>query len=116
MSGPRSTHDLLPSERHFVIAMSELRFGRFEFLKIEGGELVLDPWPTTRRDVKFGSPDAAMHKPLREEFERKGQVTEFFDYVRAVDSGQIRCLELRHGVLFTMEIEQGPNGSGGGRG
>ncbi len=52
-----STSDLLPSERAFVVAMQQLAFGRFEFLRINNGELVLDPWPTTVRGVKFGSED-----------------------------------------------------------
>jgi hypothetical protein len=41
MSGPASTHDLRPSERAFVTAMRQLLFGRFEFLRIERGELAL---------------------------------------------------------------------------
>ena len=113
---PTLTRDLLPSERRFVDAMSDVGFGRFEFLRIEHGELVLDPWPTTVRGVKFGSPSAATHKPLAEEFELKSQVAEFFEYVRAVDTGEIRCLELRHGLPFSMEIEHGYNAAGCRRG
>ena len=56
MSRPISTRDLLATERTFVAAMTGLGFGRFEFLRIHRGELVLDPWPTVVRDVKFGSP------------------------------------------------------------
>ncbi|HLJ16181.1 MAG TPA: hypothetical protein VKV15_16905 [Bryobacteraceae bacterium] len=40
-----STLDLSPSDRLFVLAMNELGFGRVEFLRIEYGELVLEPWP-----------------------------------------------------------------------
>ncbi len=39
-----STHDLRPSERRFVAAMQELGYGRFESLRIQGGEFVLDRW------------------------------------------------------------------------
>jgi hypothetical protein len=116
MSRPTSTQDLFQSERRFVAAMTEIGFGRFEFMRIEHGELLLDPWPTTVRGVKFGSDDPATRKPLPDEFELKGQVAEFFEYVRAVDAGEIRCLELRHGLPFSMEIEQQPNASGCRRG
>jgi len=116
MSRPTTTRDLSQSERRFVAAMNELRFGRFEFLRIEHGELVLEPWPTTVRGVKFGSEDAVKHRPLPDEFELKGQVSEFFEYVRAVDAGEIRCLELRHGLPFSMEIEHRLNAGGGRRG
>ena len=50
-----STSDLRASERAFVAAMQRLGFGRFEFLRIDSGELVLDPWPTTVRGVKFAA-------------------------------------------------------------
>src|SRR5438128_6272220 len=58
MIRPTSTNDLLPSERQIMVAMSDLRFGRFEFLRIEHGELILHPWPSTVRDVKFGAAPA----------------------------------------------------------
>ena len=105
MSRPVSTLDLLPSERRFVPAMSQLGFGRFEFMRIERGELILDPWPTTVRGVKFGLADSAVPKLLPGEFQLKSQVAEFFEYVRAVAVGEIRCLEVRHGLPFSMEVE-----------
>lgn len=107
MSRPARTTDLLATERCFVTAMNDLCFGRFEFLRIERGELVLDPWPTTVRGVKFGASDATAHKPLPDQFELKVQVAEFFEYVRTVDASEIRCLEIRHGLPFSMEIEHG---------
>jgi hypothetical protein len=109
---PTSTRDLSASERRFLDAMNDIGFGRFEFLRVERGELVLDPWPITVRGVKFGSVDAAPRKPIADDFELKGQVAEFFEYVRAVDAGEIRCLELRHGLPFSMEIEHRQNGGG----
>jgi hypothetical protein len=102
---PTSTRDLSPVERRFVHAMNDLWFGRFEFLRIECGELVLDPWPPTVRGVKFGSGDAATGKPVLDDFELKGQVAEFFEYAREVSAGEIRILEIRHGLPFSMEVE-----------
>ncbi len=105
MSRPTSTRDLRPSERAFVAAMSDLGFGRFEYLRVERGELVLDPWPTVIRDVKFGSQDPGCAKIPPAEFELKPQVAELFKYVRAVHAGEIRTLEVKHGLPFSMEIE-----------
>jgi hypothetical protein len=107
VSRPSSTHDLSAPERRFVRAMRELGFGRFESLRIERGELVLDPWPTTVRSVKFGTEDLVKPNGLPTEFEFKRQVADFFEHVRALDSGEIRCLELRHGLPFSMEIAHG---------
>jgi hypothetical protein len=99
-----STHDLRPSERRFVTAMQELGYGRFESLRIERGEFVLDPWPTIVRSVKFG--DATPNRPgsPRGEFELKQQTAQLFEFVRSVDAGEIRVLEVRGGLPFTMEI------------
>ena len=99
-----STEDLLSSERRFLAAMQALGFGRFEYLQIRGGELLLNPWPTALRDVKFGTP-ATTGKPAAATRELRPQVAEFFAYVREVDAGEIRKLDVRHGLPFSMEIE-----------
>ena len=107
MTQPVTTQDLLPSEAAFVAAMQQLGFGRFEYLQIRGGELVLNPWPVTVRDVKFA---IAAERPAslpNANSELRPQVAEFFAYVREVDAGEIRELEVRHGLPFSMEIELG---------
>jgi hypothetical protein len=104
-SKPNSTRDLLPSERRFLAAMQQLGFGRLEFLQIYDGELVLDPWPATVQDVKFGAPGRNFSGAANGEFALKQQVAELFEYIRSVDSGEIRALEIRHGLPFSMEIE-----------
>ena len=104
MTPPVTTQDLVPSEATFLAAMQRLGFGRFEYLQIRGGELVLDPWPSTVRDVKFATPLNA-GKPAESHSELRPQVAEFFAYVREVDAGEIRELEVRHGLPFSMEIE-----------
>ena len=111
-----STHDLSPSERAFVVAMQQLGFGRFEGLRIGNGELVLDPWPTTVRGVKFGSEGIAVSRTPPDEFDLKRQVIELFEYVRTLDAGEIRCLEVRHGLPFSMEIEHRHDENGYRRG
>jgi len=104
MTPTLTTQDLLPSEATFLAAMQRLGFGRFEYLKIRGGALVLDPWPTVIRDVKFATPTNT-GKPAEHNSELRPQVAEFFAYVRDVDAGEIRELEVRHGLPFSMEIE-----------
>jgi hypothetical protein len=104
MIPPVTIQDLLPSETAFVTAMQALGFGRFEYLQIRGGELVLNPWPSAVRDVKFASqPNTG--KPTEPNSDLRPQVAEFFAYVRDVDAGEIRELEVRHGLPFSMEIE-----------
>ncbi len=102
---PTSTADLRPAERSFLAAMTGLGFGRFEFVRIEQGEIVLDPWPTAVCDVKFGSADPGATRTVPAEFDLKPQVTELFAYVRSVGSGEIRTLEVKSGLPFSMEID-----------
>lgn len=104
MTQPVTIQDLLPSEAAFVVAMQQLGFGRFEYLQIRGGELVFNPEPVTVRDIKFGSP-VTTGKPSAVTSELRPQVAEFFAYVRNVDVGEIRELEVRHGLPFSMEVE-----------
>jgi hypothetical protein len=103
MTSPVTTHELLPSEVAFVAAMQQLGFGRFECLQIRGGELVLDPWPVTIRDIKFATPKN-VGKPEQGPAELRSQLAEFFEYVRSGDAGEIRILEIRHGLPFAMEV------------
>jgi hypothetical protein len=104
MTAPAITQDLLPSETAFLAAMQSLGFGRFEYLQIRNGELVLDPWPLAVRDIKFGS-TVNTARVTDSDSELRAQVAEFFAYVRDVDAGEIRELEVRHGLPFSIEIE-----------
>jgi hypothetical protein len=103
MTSPITTHELLPSEVVFVTAMQQLEFGRFEHLQIRSGELVLDPWPVTFRDIKFATPKN-VGRPELGAAELRPQIAEFFEYVRSGDAGEIRILEIRHGLPFAMEV------------
>lgn len=102
---PASTRDLRPSERRLLNAISALGFGRLEYLQIRNGEPVLDPGPTVVRDVKFGVQSGARPRTTSEDFALKQQVAEFFEYTRSVEVGEIRALEVRHGLPFAMEVE-----------
>lgn len=104
MSRPELKSDLLPSELAFVAAIESLCFGRFENLHIRDGELVLDPWPGMVKGLKFGA-DAPTSRTQCEESPLKRQMVELFEYVRNVDTGEIRTLEIRHGLPFSMEVE-----------
>jgi len=110
---PTKSEDLRPSEHRFVSAMQRFDHCHFESLRIQHGELVLDPWPVTVQEVKFGSGQAAA-QTLSDEFELKRQVVQFFEYVRSVDNGTIRSLEVKHGLPFSMEIQTPNPGADGG--
>jgi ParB-like nuclease domain len=99
-----STHDLRPSERRFVNAMQALGYGRFESLRIQRGELVFDPWPTTVRSVKFGTTTPNRPDEVSGEFELKQETAQLFQFVRSIKAGEIRVLEVRGGLPLAMEV------------
>ena len=104
MNQPTTTHDMLPSEATFLAAMQRLGFGRFEYLQIRGGELDLNPWPVAVRDIKFAAA-ASCARSSDSTSDLRPQIAEFFEYVRDVDAGEIRELQVRHGLPFSMEVE-----------
>lgn len=111
-SRPCFTGDLTAPEQLFLAAMREVGFGRFEYIQLRKGQIVLDPSPVAVRDVKFGA-EAADERTTRPDCQLKRQVAEFFEYTRDVEAGEIRTLEIRHGLPFSMEVELAAQGRGG---
>ncbi len=103
---PTSTRDLRLSERRFLAAMQRLGYGRFESLRIRCGEFVLEPAPTAVRSVKFGTPAPNQPDDRSGDFELKDQIAQLFGLIRGIDAGEIRVLEVRGGLPFTMEIAE----------
>jgi hypothetical protein len=100
--------DLRPSEVRLVTAMRQLGYGRFESLQIHCGEFTLDPWPTMVRSVKFGNATANRPVVTSDEFQLTKPLIELFAYVRNVERGTIRSLEIRGGLPFFMEVADEP--------
>lgn len=107
-----STADLKPIERQFLAAMHRMGFGRFERVPIRDGSLILSPWPATVQEVRFGS-DTQIFGMQSGDFDLKAQVVQLFTFVRSVEVGEIRTLQIRHGIPFLMELEDRPKPAGG---
>ena len=101
---PSSTQDLSPSERSLVRALQQLGFGHLESVKIRNGAVVLEPSPSVVRTVKFGATETEQQSRFCD-FELGKSMAELFEYIRGVDQGEIRRLEVRHGSPFSMEVE-----------
>src|SRR4051812_10944631 len=97
--------DLRASERTFLEAMQRLQFGRYDWVQVREGELVLDPWPNCVQHVKFGAEQELTLNHVLADFELKRHVVEFFRYVRSVERGRVLNIEVRHGLPVTMDLE-----------
>lgn len=116
MTRPATTQDLLPSERRFLAAMRALGSGRFEYLQIRHGELVLDPWPTAVKYVEFGGDSAISDSnTLPGARKAKGPAARFFEYIINLSAAEILTLEIRNGQPVSMEIELAAEEVTGGR-
>ena len=105
---PTSTRDLRPSERRFLSAMQRVGHGRFESLRIQHGELVLEPPPTAVRSVKFGTPTCNRPEHPSSAFDLKQEVAQLFEFIRGAEEGEIRVLEVRGGLPFRMDVADQP--------
>jgi len=105
MSSPKTTlEELRTNDLRLAIVMRRLGYGRFENVPIKRGRLVLDPWPTTIRTVKFGNATPNQPQSIAAGTELKKQIVELFAQISCIDSGLIRTLEFRGGLPFSVEI------------
>lgn len=75
-------------------------------LVIRQGEPVLDPPPKVVRDVKFGAENGPRPESDLNDFVLKAQVRDLFAQFDVMGNGTIRCLEVKHGLPFRMQVEE----------
>ena len=86
--------------------MQRIGFGTIEQLVIRQGEPVLDPPPKVVRDVKFGAENGPRPESDLNDFVLKAQVRDLFEQFDVMGNGTIRCLEVKHGLPFRMQVEE----------
>ena len=95
-----------PSRSRLIEWMQRIGFGTIEQLVIRQGEPVLDPPPKVVRDVKFGAENGPRPESDLNDFVLKAQVRDLFAQLDALGNGTIRCLEVKHGLPFRMQVEE----------
>lgn len=86
--------------------MQRVNFGRIEDLTIRDGEPLPDPPPRVVRDVKLGGENGPRLESDLDDFALKSQVLDLFARFDSLGNGAIRCLEVKHGLPFRMEVEE----------
>ena len=97
---------LPPARRRLVRIMQEVNFGWIEDLPIRDGQPVFDPAPTVVRQVKFGADNLPRSESRLADFALKQHVVELFTVLDRIGDGMIRRIEVRHGLPFTMTMEE----------
>jgi hypothetical protein len=95
-----------PSRARLIEWMQRIGFGTIEQLVIRQGEPVLEPPPKVVRDVKFGAENGPRPESDLNDFVLKAQVRDLFAQLDVMGNGTIRCLEVKHGLPFRMQVEE----------
>jgi len=101
MAPTRST--LPASRRRLVDLCSRIGFGRVERLLVLQGEPQFDAATLIVTERKLGADAAATDRSA--DFTLKPAVVDLLRVLDLVGNGSIRCLEVRHGLPFRIEIE-----------
>ena len=113
---PAAKSSLSESQRHLVELMQRLNFGRIEDLQVRGGEPVFDPAPRVVRKLKIGGENGPRPETTRDDFLLKQQSLEMLEAIAQLGDGEVRVIEVKHGLAFAMEIEHRSASTGGRRG
>jgi len=97
---------LSPPRKLVVELMQRINFGRIEGLVVRGGEPVFDPLPRVVRTVKIGGDNGPRPESRSEDFAVKQKVAEFLSHLEHLGNGVVRCIEVKYGLPFTVEIEE----------
>ena len=97
---------LSSSRARLVECMQHLGFGTIENLVIRGGEPVFAPSPRVIRDLKLGGENGPRPESDLDDFVLKAQVLDLLARLGSIGNGTIRCLEVKHGLPFRMQVEE----------
>jgi len=98
--------NLSPQRKHLLEMMQGLNFGLIEALVVRDGEPILDPPPLVVHDVKFCAENGSRSESNIDDFVLKAEVRNLFTHFDALGNGTIRCLEVKHGLPFRMQVEE----------
>lgn len=99
---------LSPSRRRLLELMQRIAFGRIEGLAVRGGEPSFDPPPRVVRKVKIGGENGPRPEVMSTDFPLKREVLELFEHLTELGDSTVRCLEVKGGVPFSLDVEEEP--------
>ena len=105
MSVPVTGASLSSSQRRLVELMRRINYGRIEALHVHAGEPVFEPPPRVVRKVKIGGENGPRPETKSQDFTLRKEVVEFFEHLEALGTGVVRCIEIKNGLPFSMDIE-----------
>jgi hypothetical protein len=95
---------LTPARQRLLELMQSIDHGKIKGLSIIDGQPVLAPPPRIVQKIKFTAADT-FQTAVSEDFTLKKETTEFFKRLDRLGTGVVKCIEVKNGVPFSMDIE-----------
>jgi hypothetical protein len=100
---------LSPAQARLFELLQGLNFGRVEGLRVRAGEPIFDPPPRVIQTVKLRSNNDPRPERSYSDFRLKRQIVEMLDIVSSLGDGEVRSIDVRHGLPHCMEIDRPPD-------
>ena len=105
---PVNKSDLSTDQAEFVELMQRLAFGFIERLVVRDGHPVVEAHTRVIRDIKLGASNGPRPELALPDFALKASVQELLDVLAANGNATVRCLEIKHGLPFRIQVEDTP--------
>ena len=113
MNRPLRKSSLSEAQSCLVALLQIVNFGRIEGLQIRAGQPIFDPPPLVVRKLRTGADNQRRPEADLEDFYLKEPVIEMLDALADLRDGEVRSIDVRHGLPISIEIEYTTNPSGG---
>ena len=109
MNHPIAKSILSEPQSRLVELLQRLNFGRIEALQVRGGMPVFEPPPRIVQKLKMGGDNAPRPEAALVDFLLKRQTIDLLDGVAKLGDGEIRTIEVHHGLALIVEVERQPD-------
>ncbi len=110
------TKSSLSTRRRLLVEfLQEHPFCRIESLQVRAGEPLFTPPPKVILKLKMGADNGRRPESELPDFWLKRQFIDLLDTITELGDGEIRLIDVQHGLPLVVEIERRPAfGQGGG--
>lgn len=109
MNQPVSKSTLSKGQRDLVELCQQHPFSRIEGLLVRAGLPVLAPPPRVIQKLRMGGDNSARPESTLPDFWLKKQLVDLLETIAELGDGEIRTIEVAHGLPLLVEIERRPD-------
>lgn len=108
MNQPVSKSSLSKAQSDLVELCQQHPFSRIECLLVRGGQPVMSPPPRVIQKLRMGADNSPRPESTLPDFWLKKQLVELLETIGELGDGEIRTIEVAHGLPLVVEIERCP--------